>query len=143
MEFSSARSLWVGVAFAALFMLVLLALHFRSQRLPCPHVPDELARGIQIEDAELVASEPGILRIDAFARNGSARSIGALVVEAAFDDGKVLLCSAKNNELGAPSLVDAPILPGAKRAIRLQFLPVSRVKGDKIPSLRVIDCSCE
>ena len=65
----------------------------------------------------------------------------SLMVEATLADGRVLRTEANNNEPSAPSPADAPILPGAWRAIRLYFR--SGPSDNPSPNLRVVGCSCD
>lgn len=114
--------------------------HYRETKLPCPGREKEIERQVFVTDIAIASREDGLLHINGYAKNRSPRSLIGIVVEATFSDGRVLRTNAENNEPGAPSLRDAPILPGATRAIQLQFPVVNNPNSN--PKLRIVQCLC-
>jgi hypothetical protein len=135
------RAIWSAIAVIAVVMIAIFALHNRRRNLPCPARAEDAGREILLENANVVIGKRDDMTVDAYAKNNSPRAIVSLMVEATLADGRVLRTEANNNEPSAPSLADAPILPGAWRAIRLYFR--SGPSDNSSPNLRVVGCSCD
>jgi len=107
------RAIWSAIAVIAVVMIAIFALHNRRRNLPCPARAEDAGREILLENANVVIGKRDDMTVDAYAKNNSPRAIVSLMVEATLADGRVLRTEANNNEPSAPSLADAPILPGA------------------------------
>jgi hypothetical protein len=135
------RALWGAVAVFALAAIAVFTLRHRARSFPCPTRADETSRQVLVENASVASIKANNITVDAYAKNNSRRALVGLTVEGTLADGGVLRADAHNNEAGAPSLADAPILPGAARAVRLYFRSAGEVSAPTI--LRVVDCRCD
>ena len=133
------RALLYACMLFAFAFLAILVQHRLGMRLPCPNRAGEFHE-VLIEDVRIVAIGSDGVTVHAFAKNNSRRVIGgltsALIANA---HGDPVTAEAENNEPGAPSITDAPILPGASRAIRFHF----KSAASSNPELRVVACWCE
>jgi len=100
---------------------VAFGFHYAARRYPCPAKSEDIGHQIILESPNVAPSERDALTVDAYVRNKSSRALAGLVVSAKFPDGREIQADARNNESGAPSLEEAPILPGAARGIRVRF----------------------
>jgi hypothetical protein len=126
-----------GVAFG---VLVVAVTHYFARRKPCPTTEEQMSREILLESPVRVNGAVGY-HLDAYIHNESNRALSRVLVIASFPGGSQMQVEAVNNEPGAPSLADAPILPGAWRAVRLNF--DAAPSTSKVPVLRVASCSCD
>lgn len=105
------RATWSAIAVMAVIIIAIFAMHHRTRSLPCPARAEDAGRQILLENATVVLAKRDDMTVDAYAKNNSPRALVSLIVEATLADRRVLRSEAHNNEPGAPSLADAPILP--------------------------------
>ena len=130
-----------GILGVVLLLGVVGTSRYIAHRLPCPAGADHLDREILLESTTVASSFDGSLKLDAYIHNESRRALTRVVVEAVVFETDHLRAEAMNNEPGAPSVSDAPILPGAWRAVRFNF--ATPTSPSVVPPLRVVSCVCD
>jgi len=135
------RSQLGGIFGIVLLFGVVATSHYLAHKQPCPASTEELNREILIASPAASSASGAELKLDAYIHNESKRALTRVVVEANLSGSGRIQAEAINNEPGAPSLSDAPILPGAWRAVRFDFAKSS--SADVVPPLQVLRCSCD
>ena len=130
-----------GILGVVLLLGVVGISRYIAHRLPCPAGPDHLHREILLESTTVASSFNSSLKLDAYIHNESRRALTRVVVEAVVFGSDRLRAEAMNNEPGAPSVSNAPILPGAWRAVRFNFDTLT--SPSVVPPLRVVSCVCD
>ena len=122
-------------------MALFAGLHEFAKRFPCPDQPGALKKQVSLAEPFFGTLNDGAAVLDGMLTNHSRRAITGLIIEIKDRDAHARRYPARNNEPGAPSLVDAPILPGASRAVR--FYLGHDMNLDHQSIMTVVQCSCD